>query len=204
MKREPLLVAWAHLDLDDAGWKSLETFAAWLIQEGAVAGGLGPREPARLWSRHILDSLVFARGWYASGLPADLVDIGSGLGLPGIPLAISWPEVEVTLLDRSEKRTDLARRAVRMLDLPNVRVVRGDVWEADRRWDGVVMRAVFPIEEAAAAARRVLAATGRAVLGLRGPLLQRERLENLGALVEVRSEVLDGPASLLIMRGSGT
>ncbi len=66
------------------------------------------------------------------------------------------------------------------------------------------MRAVFPIEEAVRAARRVLDSAGRAVLGLRGPLLQRERLENLGALVEVPSEVLDGPASLLIMRGSGT
>lgn len=112
----------------------LEDYGDWLVTEAIAAGGLGPKEADRVLDRHIVDSLFFAGVWSAVG---DVLDVGSGVGLPGIPLAIIAPDRHFVLLDRSRRRVELARRALRILSLGNVDVVYGDLATTD--WSSYVV-----------------------------------------------------------------
>ena len=107
--------------------EGLTRYHDWLASEAVTAGGIGPAEAERLWPRHIADSLTFLAALReTAGDNAGIVDVGSGVGLPGIPLAIALPRLAFTLLDRSERRCDLADRAIRVLRLDNVEVLQGD------------------------------------------------------------------------------
>ena len=197
-----------RFSLQNQQWAQLESFAQWLNQEAMVAGGIGPRESKRIWERHLADSLVFACGWLHSGPPPRLLDVGSGVGLPGIPLAILWPSSQVTLLDRSGRRVDLARRAVRSLRLDNVDIHQGDALSEPAVWDAVVFRAVFSPERACQTADRLLYRNGTAVVGLRGasavpPAGGTTRGQRDLKIIEIPATVLDGTVSLLIMGPSG-
>jgi len=88
------------------------------------------------------------------------------VGLPGIPLAIALPETEVVLLDRSGRRCRLARRAIRVLGLPNVAVEQRDAAEVVSEWPVIVFRASFAPERALTVAAPRLGPSGCAVIGL--------------------------------------
>ncbi len=192
--------------LASAQWTQLESFVTWLNDEAVRAGGIGPHESERIWTRHIADSLSFAVGW-PDGPPSQVLDVGAGVGLPGIPLAILWPQTQIILLDRSDRRLDLARRAVRRLGLENVDVQRGDALEEPSGWESAVFRAVFPPARARDVADALCRPEGRAVVGIRG---RRSVLSVAGPsasgrslrIVEVPATVLDGAVSLLIMEPS--
>lgn len=197
-----------RFSLADHQWDQLEAFARWLNQEAMVAGGIGPHESQRIWERHLADSLAFAFGWMQSGSPPRLLDVGSGVGLPGIPLAILWPGSQVTLLDRSGRRVDLARRAVRRLGLENVDVHQGEASSELPDWDAVVFRAVFSPERACQAGDRLLHREGTAAVGLRGEGALQPTVGSVPSgrtvrIVEIPATVLDGMVSLLIMGPSG-
>ncbi len=188
---------WAGLRLHPTHLAQLLEFGEWLAMEAIPAGGLGPDEEPRIVDRHLADSLTFAQPWGARA-PATLLDVGSGVGLPGIPLAIVYPGTTVTLLDRSGRRTELARRAVRVLGLDNVRAVQEEVTEHGERYPAVTVRAAMPVDRAVVAAGQVLTPHGIAVIGLsrdRAP----DRLPDPGDAVElgvihVPEGVLDSPA----------
>jgi 16S rRNA (guanine527-N7)-methyltransferase len=200
---------WAGHDLSADAVDRLEGYAAWLEAEAIPAGGLGPREAPRIWSRHIGDSLVFAAGWPTEP-PTEVLDVGSGVGLPGIPLAIMWPETEVTLLDRGGRRIRLLQRAVRVLGLENVHVFQGDAFDVADEWAGVVYRGSVTAPESVGLSAKLLDIPGTAVLGLsrRAEPPERSRdligvAEALGLQAEVLAvppTILDAPAWLLIMR----
>ena len=145
-----------------AALELLTRFHSWLATEAMAAGGIGPAETGRLWSRHIADSLTFMAGLRH---PGAVVDVGSGVGLPGIPLAIALPGVSFSLLDRSERRCDLADRAVRVLELKNVEVVQADYRQVTLPHDTAVSRAVAAPAAFAGALRRLLPEGTSAVLG---------------------------------------
>lgn len=187
----------------------LVAYAEWLQAEAIPAGGLGPREGERVWGRHIADSLTFLSGW-RDRTPREILDVGSGVGLPGIPLAIVEPQTRVTLLDRGGRRIRLLRRVVRMLALPNVVVAQGDVFSVADEWEGIVYRGAVRAPEAVGLTARLIEPGGTAVLGLsrrsESPP-QGNDLINLASalgleadLVAIPPEVLDAPAWLLIMR----
>ena len=177
--------------------ETLRRFGNWLLEEALPAGGIGRNEPNRLWQRHLADSLIFARPF--PGRPATLVDLGSGVGLPGIPLAIRWPQTEVMLLDRSGKRVDLARRAVRVLELDNVTCLQGDFADPmGRRFDGAVARALTSPRLLRPVIGSWLVAEGAGVVG--GSWRSPPTAPGFQTL-EVRSKMLDRAVWLLIMRG---
>ena len=157
---------WAGVELSVDQLALLTRYAEWLVAEAIPAGGVGPAEGARIIDRHVADSLVFGRGWVDTTVPSTLIDVGSGVGLPGIPLAIAYPGIAVTLLDRSERRTALAGRAVRILSLTNAVAVQGDVSHLTSRYGAATFRASLPVIDALDAARSALDAGGTAVIGL--------------------------------------
>ena len=196
---------WSDLELDDGAVSALERYAEWLETEAAAAGAIGPDELDRLWPRHLGDSLLYAAVF--GHRIGTALDVGSGAGLPGIPLAIACPHLEVTLLDRSGRRCALLRRVVRILEIPNARVVEADVDGIDDTFEVVVARASLPPDQAFPRIRRLLAPGGEAVVGLSrqappdgAALMAAAALHGLWAeMVTIPAEVLDSPAWLLRM-----
>ncbi|MBN2658768.1 MAG: 16S rRNA (guanine(527)-N(7))-methyltransferase RsmG [Spirochaetales bacterium] len=95
--------------------------------------------------RHILDSLAGVSA-VLSRNPSRLADVGSGAGLPGIPLAIMMPHVGVTLIERSGKRVRFLRNAAAVLNLKNLTVLEADLKDVEERFDIVTFRAFKPVE----------------------------------------------------------
>ncbi|MFM2024733.1 MAG: hypothetical protein RLZZ56_746 [Actinomycetota bacterium] len=114
-------------------------YANALVRDGDLLGLLGPREMPRLWSRHILNSAVVAE-LVAPG--KTVCDIGSGAGLPGIPMAIVLPETRFTLIEPMERRSDWLVSVVEELGLTNVEVLRARAEEVGEAFDIATARAV--------------------------------------------------------------
>jgi len=122
-----------------AGIERARAYAAALVRDGDELGLLGPREMPRLWSRHVLNSAVVA-----SLVPtgASVADVGSGAGLPGIPMAIAQPEAHFTLIEPMERRSNWLQEQVDALGLTNVTVRRARAEEVGEAFDIVTARAV--------------------------------------------------------------
>ena len=114
-------------------------YAAALVRDGDELGLLGPRELPRLWSRHILNSAVVSQ-LVADG--ASVADVGSGAGLPGIPMAIAQPNANFTLIEPMERRSNWLIEQVAALGLTNVKVKRARAEEVGDVFDVVTARAV--------------------------------------------------------------
>jgi 16S rRNA (guanine527-N7)-methyltransferase len=93
---------------------ALRKYAALLYEEGEALGLLGPNEAERIWDRHILDSLTCAE-WIDPSSRARVADVGSGPGLPGIPVAAARPLARVVLIDSRRRRCDWALRTCEAL-----------------------------------------------------------------------------------------
>ncbi|WP_038586638.1 16S rRNA (guanine(527)-N(7))-methyltransferase RsmG [Corynebacterium glutamicum] len=93
-----------------------------LATDGSVRGFIGPREVPRLWDRHILNCGVIGE---AMDEGISVADIGSGAGLPGIPLAIARPDLNITLIEPLLKRSVYLNEVKEALNLDNVTVIRG-------------------------------------------------------------------------------
>lgn len=122
-----------------AGIDKARAYAAALVRDGDELGLLGPREMPRLWSRHVINSGVVAE------LVADgksVADVGSGAGLPGIPMAIAQPNAHFTLIEPMERRSTWLQQQVEALGLTNVTVKRARAEEVGEVFDIVTARAV--------------------------------------------------------------
>lgn len=114
-------------------------YANALIRDGDLLGLIGPRELPRLWSRHILNSAVVSE-LVPPG--KTVADIGSGAGLPGIPMAICLPDNHFTLIEPMERRSDWLKDLVVELGLANVTVLRARAEEVGEVFDIATARAV--------------------------------------------------------------
>lgn len=125
----------------------LAAFLALLLAMNEQMNLTAITEPEAVWSRHALDALSLVPE--LAGLPegASVLDVGSGGGVPGIPLAIARPELRVTLLDATEKKIAFIRAAAAKLDLANVTALAGRAEQVSlgRVFDVVVARAVAKI-----------------------------------------------------------
>ena len=116
------------------------------------------RETDKMVSMHLLDSLAVVPHLHANSV----LDVGSGAGLPGIPLALMWPQAGVTLLDSNHKKAAFLRQAVIELGLKNTTVVceRVESWRPQEDFDLVISRAFSDLPEFLRLAGRLCRADG--------------------------------------------
>ncbi|RSM84508.1 16S rRNA (guanine(527)-N(7))-methyltransferase RsmG [Kibdelosporangium aridum] len=193
-----------------AGSDRATRFAELLTVHGVERGLIGPREVDRLWERHLLNSVAIAE-CVPEG--ASVVDVGSGAGFPGIPLAIARPDLEVVLLEPMARRVAWLEEVAAKLDL-DITVVRGRAEEKEIRRqlanrDVVTARAVAPMGKLAGWCLPLLRTGGRLV-ALKGSSaaeeIDRDRAEIAragGVDPEVRTcggEFLAEPTTVVVVR----
>ncbi|EHB55090.1 Ribosomal RNA small subunit methyltransferase G [Mycolicibacterium rhodesiae JS60] len=154
-----------------------QRYADLLAGPGVERGLIGPREVDRLWERHILNSAAVAELIHPD---ERVLDIGSGAGLPGLPIAIARPDVHVALIEPMLRRTEFLEETVTALGLP-VEIVRGRAEEPDVRSrvggaDVVVSRAVASLDKLTRWSLPLLRPGGR-MLAMKGGRAEEEVVE---------------------------
>jgi 16S rRNA (guanine527-N7)-methyltransferase len=149
-----------------------ERYVQMLAGPGVIRGLLGPREVPRLWTRHVLNCAAVAD---LVPRPSALIDLGSGAGLPGIVLALLLPDVQVTLLERMERRSLFLDECVQELGLRNAQVYRATAEEVAGKLtaDVVTARAVAPLDRLAGLAAG-LVRPGGLILAVKGAAAEEE------------------------------
>lgn len=141
LENEPTAAA----DIFGAGIDLARAYTSRLAQDSETFGLLGPRELPRIWSRHVINSALL------SELVPDhtlVADVGSGAGLPGIPMAIAQPNAHFTLIEPMERRANWLSTVVADLGIKNVDVIRARAEEVSRTdFDIVTARAVAALDK---------------------------------------------------------
>jgi 16S rRNA (guanine527-N7)-methyltransferase len=145
-----------ELPLDDAATDRLLAYVALLARWNAAYNLSAVRDPAEMVTRHLLDSLAILP--HVAG--ETLADLGSGAGLPGIPLAIATPGRRVTLVDSNGKKARFLRAAVRELGLANATVAEQRVEAVSGTFDCITARAFASLGDMLGLGGHLLAADG--------------------------------------------
>ena len=163
--------------------ESMSQYVDILATRGVEWGLLGPREGERLWDRHVLNSAALA-DLIPEG--SSVVDVGSGAGLPGIPLALMRPDLQVDLLEPLLRRTTFLTQAVDELGITGrVRVVRARAEDHPQTYDVVVARALAPLERLVRWCDPLRSPDGT-LLALKGQSAQEELTAAAGVLKDRR------------------
>jgi 16S rRNA (guanine527-N7)-methyltransferase len=162
---------------------TVERYVDILTSTGIDYGLLGPREVGRIWERHILNSVAAA---HLIPPGASLADVGSGAGLPGLPLAILRPDATVTLLEPMLRRSSFLDAVVAELGLSDhVSVARVRAADHAGAYDVVTARAVAPLERLIGWCNPLRAPAG-VVLALKGRTAAAEVQASSRALRRLR------------------
>jgi 16S rRNA (guanine527-N7)-methyltransferase len=147
--------------IDPAAQERLLAYIALLAKWNRVYNLTAIREPERMLSHHVLDSLAVVPHVHG---PA-IADVGSGAGLPGIPLAVARPDWRVTLIESNHKKTAFLRQAAIELALDNVDIREERVEAVEPRgvYDSVIARAFSDLPEFVAAAATLCKPAGRLI-----------------------------------------
>jgi 16S rRNA (guanine527-N7)-methyltransferase len=187
-----------------------QRYAELLASTGVERGLLGPREVVRVWDRHLLNSAAVGE---LLNPGERVVDIGSGAGLPGIPLAIARPDLHIVLLEPLLRRSEFLNEVVAELGLA-VEVVRGraeEPWVRDRFGgrDAAVSRAVAALDKLTKWSMPLLRPDGRmvAIKGERASdeVQEHRRVMTASGAVDVRvvtcgANYLRPPATVVLAR----
>ncbi|MTE19997.1 16S rRNA (guanine(527)-N(7))-methyltransferase RsmG [Streptomyces sp. TRM43335] len=181
-------------------------YAELLAEVGVKRGLIGPREVPRLWERHLLNCAVLSEV-VPEGVT--VCDVGSGAGLPGIPLALVRPDLRITLLEPLLRRTTFLQEAVELLGLDHVSVVRGRAEEVLGSLPPVhvvTARAVAPLDRLAGWGVPLLRPYGE-MLALKGDTAEEElkaaraALQKLGvvesSVLRVGKGLVEQPATVV-------
>lgn len=186
-------------------------YARLLATAGVERGLIGPHERDRLWDRHLLNSAAIAE---QVAMGSRIADIGSGAGLPGIPLAIARPDVEVLLIEPLLRRSAFLSEAVEHLGLGNVTVVRARAEDAAVRrdyasLDAVTSRAVAALDKITRWSLPLLRPGGH-ILAMKGERAEAEveewraAMTSLGVsdvrVVKCGVDYLNPPATVVVAR----
>jgi 16S rRNA (guanine527-N7)-methyltransferase len=187
-----------------------QRYAEILAGAGVERGLIGPREVDRLWDRHLLNSAAVAE---LLDRDERVADIGSGAGLPGIPLALARPDLRVTLIEPLLRRSEFLREVVDELGV-DIAVVRGRAEDLSVRqqvgeMDAVVSRAVASLDKLTKWSMPLLGPGGR-MLALKGERAEDEIREHRRVMAslgvdDVRvmrcgANYLDPPATVVVAR----
>ncbi len=168
-----ILKGWHALELapDATAVAQLASLVRLLDKWNRVTNLTAVRKPCAMVARHILDSLVVLPYLYGDSL----LDVGTGAGLPGLPLAIARPQLAVTLLDSNAKKVRFVRQAVAELGLDNVEVVhtRMQEYQPPRSFAMVISRAVASLDELHRQTAHLLRPGGR-MLFMKGSVPEQE------------------------------
>ena len=178
------------LDVQPGAIDGLLTYMVLLKEWSGTYNLVAPRERDFLLARHVLDSLSISP-WLQTG---SLLDVGTGAGLPGLPLAVIRPEMEVALLDSAGKKIRFIRHVGRTLKLPNIRPLNQRVETLDENeiFANITSRAFASLKQFVEAVRPCSDVNTR-LLAMKGAYPDKE-LEELPAWVNVQSvEKLDVP-----------
>ena len=177
-------IAALGLALPEGGEAKLLAYLALLDKWNRVYNLTAVRDPERMVSHHLLDSLAAVPFFQGERV----LDVGSGGGLPGIPLAIARPEVRVTLIDSIAKKTAFLLQAKAELGLANLAVVTGRVedYRPDARFDVITSRAFSDLREFVALTRHLLK-PGGCWLAMKG-LYPNEEIAQLPPGVKVSAD----------------
>ncbi|MBV2234473.1 MAG: 16S rRNA (guanine(527)-N(7))-methyltransferase RsmG [Sterolibacterium sp.] len=153
----------------------LATYLALLHKWNRVYNLTAIRQPQQMVTHHLLDSLSVLPHL---GMPTRLADVGSGAGLPGLPLAIARPQMAVTLIESNQKKASFLQQARIELKLENVSVHCGRVeaYKPDSLFDAVVSRAFSDLALFVRVAGHLLTAEG-SLLAMKGLAPQDEIAE---------------------------
>jgi len=145
------MIAEREIEFDPGDVERLGRFLALLLDANTRFNLTGVTDPAAAWTRHVFDSLTLMPV-LASLDVRRVIDVGSGGGLPGLPLALVMPDVEFTLLEATGKKAAFLSETAEALGATNVRVVndRAETVGRDRenhreQYDAVTARAVGPL-----------------------------------------------------------
>jgi 16S rRNA (guanine527-N7)-methyltransferase len=193
-----------ELDLSDHVQHQLINFLHLLVKWNRAYNLTAVRQPEQMVTRHLLDSLVI--GPYIQG--PRILDVGTGAGLPGIPLALAYPNCQFTLLDSSGKKIRFVTQAVAELGLVNVDVVqsRVEAYQPASRFDTVTARAYSSIEELVKQTAHLLADGGQYLI-MKGayPVAEVEAMPagyHLEAIHQLQVPRLDAQRHLLVVRAN--
>lgn len=155
----------AGLDLPERVRVRLMDYLVLLQKWNKVHNLTAIREPEEMVTLHLLDSLSVLphiKALCQPGGSTRLLDVGSGAGLPGIPLALCMPELQVTVMDSSQKKASFMRQAKAELDIANLEVVCGRVeqYQPESRFDLVISRAFSELDLFFQLTRHLLAPDG--------------------------------------------
>jgi len=166
-----------HLDL--ATQSRLLSYVALMQKWNKVYNLTAVRDPEKMITQHLLDSLAVLP--HIAG--RRVIDVGTGPGLPGIPLALANPALEVTLLDSNHKKTSFLRQACLELGLNNATVAceRVEAWRPEEKYDVVISRAFSDLAEFASLALHLCGDMGL-MLAMKG-IYPHEELTRLPATV---------------------
>lgn len=191
------------LPLDDAAIARLLDYVELLERWNAAYNLTAVRDPAEMVTRHLLDSLAIAP--HVTG--ATLADLGSGAGLPGVPLAVVAPEREILLVDSNGKKARFLREAVRKLALAKTRVAESRVENVEGTFDCITARAFASLGDMLTWGGHLLAPGGR-WLALKGRFPDDELAAVPAAFaiektIELNVPGLDAERHLVVLRHAG-
>jgi 16S rRNA (guanine527-N7)-methyltransferase len=164
--RNDLDVGLRALHLDAALAEPLTRYLALLLRWNAAYNLTAIRDPREMVTKHLLDSLAMAP--FVAALPS-LADLGTGAGLPGIPLAIATPGLRVTLVESNGKKARFMREALRTLGLGNAEVAESRIEALDRpgQFAAITARALATLPQILALGGHLLAPDG-VLLAMKG------------------------------------
>ena len=206
----PVPTAEAIAEFGDSLAKA-QRYVELLASDGVTRGLIGPRETSRLWDRHLVNCALVADLVPERG---ELVDIGSGAGLPGIVLAMLRPRLHVVLLEPLLRRAVFLQECVSALDLPNATVVRARAEEkaaARISADVATARAVAPLDRLVGWAAGLLRPGGE-LLAIKGqsaeaelaaaePVLSRLGVQSAEVLQAGRGRVISATTIVRVVMG---
>lgn len=179
-------------NINDMQRSRFETLHALYSDLNAKVNVISRKDIGNLYVNHVLHSLAIAR-FITPVSGTEFIDLGCGGGLPGIPLAIMWPDCKFHLIDRVAKKVRVAQTVAEAIGLENCTFQNGDSGECRRKFDYVVSRAVMALPDLLKASQHLVAPHGRnklpnGVICLKGGDLAAE-------IAATRRDVLDVPLS---------